>query len=42
MTRSPLRHTLRWFTQHVPVRGRMKLADKLGKAIAPLARSFLM
>lgn len=35
MTRSALRHTLRWFTQHVPVRGRLKLADKLGKAIAP-------
>jgi FkbM family methyltransferase len=29
------RTALRWFTQHVPIRGRMKLADKLGALIAP-------
>ena len=35
MLRAPLRSSLRWFAQHVPVRGRLKLADKLGAVIAP-------
>lgn len=35
MLQSSLRSSLRWFTQHVPVRGRLKLADKLGAIIAP-------
>ncbi len=35
MPRSAIRSSLRWFAQHVPVRGRLKLADKLGAVIAP-------
>ncbi|MDQ3101753.1 MAG: FkbM family methyltransferase, partial [Bacteroidota bacterium] len=35
MLRALLRATLRWFSRNVPIRGRLKLADKLGAVIAP-------
>ena len=35
MLRASIRSSLRWFSCNVPVRGRLKLADKLGALIAP-------
>lgn len=35
MLRSSIRSSLRWFSRNVPVRGRLKLADKLGALVAP-------
>ncbi len=35
MLRAPIRSSLRWFARNVPVRGRLKLADILGAAVAP-------
>ncbi|MCB9169316.1 MAG: FkbM family methyltransferase [Flavobacteriales bacterium] len=36
MIRSTIRRSIRWFTTHIPVRGRHKLADKLGALVAPV------
>ncbi len=33
--RTSIRSSLRWFSRNIPVRGRLKLADKLGAIIAP-------
>lgn len=35
MLRSPIRSSLRWFAKNIPIRGRLKLADKLGAVVAP-------
>lgn len=35
MIQSTLRQGLRWFCQHVPIRGRHRLADQLGLRLAP-------